>query len=78
MANKIFLIAVDVKEEAQHIEDFAYRKAIAKNEDEAKQIVFQELKENYEFEDYEDFENLIYFCSEVDTTTQSQSFGFGY
>ncbi len=78
MENKIFLIAVDVKEEANHIEDFAYRKVIAKDAETAKKIVFNELQDEYDFEDFEDFEDLIYFCDEIDTTTRSQSFGCGY
>ena len=78
MENKIFLIAVDIKDESRHIGDFAFRKVIAKDAEEAKQIVFEELQDDYEFDDYEEFEDLIDFCDEIDTTTKSQSFGCGY
>jgi hypothetical protein len=78
MENKIFLIAVDVKDESRHIEDFVYRKVIAKDEEEAKQIVFEEIQDDYDFDEFEEFEGHIYFCDEIDTTTKSQSFGCGY
>jgi hypothetical protein len=74
---KIFLIAVDVKDEGRHIEDHAFRKVLAENEEEAKRIVFDELSEDYGFE-FEEFEDAIAFCDEIDTTAPSQSFGCGY
>ncbi len=74
---KIFLIAVDIKDESRHIEDHAFRKVISESEEEAKQIVFDELSEDYEF-DFEEFENSISFCDEIDTTTPNQQFGCGY
>jgi hypothetical protein len=75
---KIFLIAVNVKEDSQHIEDHAFRKVITESEEEAKQIVFEELSEDWNFEDFEDFEYRISFCEEIDTTTPVQQFGDGY
>ncbi len=76
---KIFLIAVDVREESQNIEDYAFRKVIAESEEEAKQIVFDELsKECLDLGDFDDFEDLIGFCDEIDTTTPIQQFGCGY
>jgi hypothetical protein len=74
---KIFLIAVDVKDESRHIEDHAFRKILAESEEEAKQIVFDELSEAYGF-DFDDFDDLIVFCDEIDTTTPNQQFGCGY
>jgi hypothetical protein len=71
---KIFLIAVNVKEDSQHIEDHAIRKVIAESEEEAKQIVFKELSKW----NFEDFEDCISFCEEIDTTTPSQQLGGGY
>ena len=78
MENKIFLIAVDVKDECQHIEDFAFRKVIAKDAETAKKIFFKELQDEFDFEEFEDFEDHIYFCDEIDATKKSQSFGCGY
>jgi hypothetical protein len=74
---KIFLIAVDIKDEGRHIEDHAFRKVISESEEEAKQIVFDEFSEDYDF-DFEEFENCISFCEEINTTTLNQKFGCGY
>jgi hypothetical protein len=76
--NKIFLIAVDLKDEGRHIEDHAFRKVMAKNEKAAKKLVFKELQDEYDFEEFEDFENAISFCSEIDLTSPTQTFGCGY
>jgi hypothetical protein len=74
---KIFLIAVDVKDEGRHIEDHAFRKVLAESEEEAKRIVFEELTD-YSYEDYDEFEDAIAFCDEICSTTPLQSFGCGY
>jgi len=74
---KIFLIAVDVKDEGRHIEDHYFRKIIASNEEEAKQITYEEIAKEYDM-DFEEFEDLISFVSEINTTEPIQQFGSGY
>jgi hypothetical protein len=74
MNKKIFLIAVDVKEEGGYVEDCEFRKVLADDKAEAKQTVFKELSAEWEFEDFENFDDRIIFCKEIDTTTPYQSF----
>jgi len=75
---KIYLICVDVREEDSSIENMAFRKVLAKNEDSAKKKAYKALKEENEFDDFDHFEELIQFCEEIDTTTPLQQFGVGY
>jgi hypothetical protein len=75
MDKKIFLIAVDVKQEGGYVEDCEFRKVLADDKAEAKQIVFKELSAGWDFEDFEEFDEFIMFCNEINTTTPNQSFG---
>ena len=74
MTKKIFLIAVDLREFNQDIDDFGYRKIIAVDDQEAKQISFTEFSKDYEFESFEYFKSLIHWCDEIDLTSESEVF----
>jgi len=74
---KIFLIAVDVKDQSRNIEDHYFRKIIASDEEEAKQMMYDEITKEYDM-DFEDFEDMMAFISEINTTDTIEKFGSGY